>query len=188
MKNIICPLFLICLLGYSCTKEDVVPIFQPGPMTYGWAKGHKNGNSFTASGEARKHYDRPNEYFGIIFETYSTEGFKREDIVLSAIAYSTFEYMVSGKTPGVGETIVAGIAGGFYGTSTDDGDVGEDYYIVDESPNNKLTITELDTINNIVKGRFHVEFIHDPNDSKTNPNNPDKVVFSDMEFEVSFKQ
>lgn len=195
MKNIGISLIFICLCGLSCSKEEkipdpqpYIPIFEPGPMTYGWASGFKNGKEFNASGEARRSSDRPEDHFGFTFYTYGTEGELREEFSFGVISYSIYEYLISGETPKVGEPIEDGMAGGFYALFADDGDVLEDIYVANESIANMLWLTKIDTVNNIIKGFFNVKFQIDPRWPKVNPNNPDVMYFTDVKFEVSFSR
>ena len=56
---------------------------------------------------------------------------------------------------------------------------------LDTNDDNYIEITYLDTIANLVKGNFTVTYVISTS-GKVNPNNPDKVKFSDGEFEVEF--
>ncbi len=188
MKNII---LLIILLGFfGCSRSDeetLVSIYEPGDMEFGWCEGYKNGKPFVSSGEAKRYTVFTDQYFGIAFDTYTTEGFHREHIAFGAIPFSGGTFPISGRPPKVNDPIIEGMVGGFYSTSEDDGDVLEDVYLVNEDANNEIIISEVDTINNVVKGSFHVEWIIDPSRNKINESNPNNVVFSEMVFEVSFR-
>ncbi len=155
-------------------------------MTYGWATAKKSGVDFKGSGTALVHGDRPDEYFGIVVDTYvGIDSFylERENFIFNEIKYEAGEYTIAGKP----NQLYDGFVGSSYFTLSDDGDVLEDVYILDESKTNTLTIISVDTAANLVIGTFDVSYKIDPDRGKTNPNNPDKVRFSEGEFEVSFK-
>ncbi|HFA48810.1 MAG TPA: hypothetical protein ENJ95_07320 [Bacteroidetes bacterium] len=184
MKYRFLHLFLLGLFFLSCSKEDrIIPIYEPGPMTFGWVEAKKNGVEFLASCTAIANDQPPLEYFAIRFTTETEEGFAREQVTLNDIEYNP-------KTHSFGpyDERYDSVVGASYSTVTDDGDVLEDVYIWDGSAgDNSITITTVDTLNNIVKGNFTVSFVIKPGREKRNPDNPDKVTFSDAEFEASFR-
>lgn len=185
MKQITIMSLFIFLL--SCSKEDIfTPIYQAGNMEYGWVSAQKNGHDFLASGWAIKLKDYSDSYFGIQFRTETIEGFEREFFGFSEIKLETGTYQVSGEHFTINQT-PDDIIGASYGTSQLDGDVSEDNYQLNESKSNRLTVTEIDTINNMVKGTFQVWFkIDQSNREKVNPNNPDNVSLTNGSFELSF--
>ncbi|MCG8332134.1 MAG: hypothetical protein MI974_30900 [Chitinophagales bacterium] len=184
MKSLL-KIALLTLL-VSCTKDKhyELPIFEAGPQTYGWSTALKNNVGFESSGTALWHSDKPNEYFGVLLDTYTSEGFWRERISLNEIKYEIGEYQVKGGY----SDIYDGFVGSSYGTLSDDGDVVEDRYLLKASEENILKVETIDTINNLIQGTFHLAFEIDRERGKTNPANPDVVVFSEGKFEVSFKE
>ncbi len=68
----------------------------------------------------------------------------------------------------------------------DDGDVGGDAYDVDETKDNEVIVTYIDTIAGIARGRFRVSFVVD--EPKMYDSSPDCLTFSQGEFEVTFAQ
>lgn len=177
-------IFFLALL-ISCSKEDgITQIFSAGPMTYGWGTANKNDLAFESSGSALGHSDKPNEYFTLYFDTFTSDGFWRERILMNEIKYEVGEYLVKGGT----RDVYDGLIGSKYYTLDSGGDVVEDSYVVKDSPNNKLMISEVDTIENIVRGTFYLEFKIDPDREKRNPDNLNNVTFSEGEFEVSFRE
>ena len=76
-----------------------------------------------------------------------------------------------------------GLVGVSYGTLR--GDVVEDHYIMDETaPDNRIEVTFVDTVEMRIEGTFTVSFdIQDP-EKKRNPNNPDRVKFTNGHFNV----
>lgn len=176
---------LIFLLAFWCftgCKKEEVSIFYPGEMTYGKMSGNKNGKDWVASSSAQFH-DNNSSFFGIGASTFSKEGFLRESLVLNKIPLSTGYFKISGTT----NNVFDGFVGAVYHTSEDDGDVSEDSYEVDENAtNNFVEITLLDTIINKVEGNLEVSFKIATLGGKRNPNNPDKIKFSNCKFEVKF--
>ena len=75
-----------------------------------------------------------------------------------------------------------------YSTIQDDGDVLEDSYAVDESKENFLNITKMDTIENKVEGVFTINMMRKTQRDKVNPQNPEEVTFSDVEFSLTIKE
>lgn len=182
------PIFLILVVFYSCKDDDplgtneAVIIYESGDQEYGWATGKKNGVEFAASGMGITHSDKPEEYFGLRFNTYSIEGDERESFSFNKIAYDTRIFTVSGAY----DTIYNGLVGsGGYLRLYGDGDVLGEVYILDESQNNYLEVISFDTINNLITGKFDVSFIIDDSFPKVTSGTPDAVRFSEVEFEVS---
>jgi hypothetical protein len=68
-----------------------------------------------------------------------------------------------------------------YGTFSSDGDVSEDYYLVDSTDlKNGLVITRIDLPNKRLEGSFHVSYnLQEP---QLNQLNPKKVTFSEGHF------
>jgi len=179
MKKTIGIFFLVLLV--SCSKDDdgITQIFLAGPMTYGWGTANKNDLAFESSGTAQGN----NEIFGLYFDTFTSDGFWRERILLDDIKYEVGEYIIKGEIGDISD----GFVGGWYYT-LNGGDVLEDSYLLKDSPNNKLTISKIDTVENIVKGTFCLEFKIDPDREKRNQDNLNNVTFSEGEFEISFKE
>ena len=179
-------LFYLLALGLflsGCEKDDglPVPIYEAGPMTYGSVTAKKNGVDFSASAIAFINTQPPYDV-GFKFGTESVNGFRRESVRLNDIKYEAKTYAI-----GPYDERDDGVVGPAYATLTDDGDVQEDVYRWDETAtDNFLTVSEIDTVANIMKGTFTITFVIDPDREKRNPANPDKVVFSDAEFEASF--
>ena len=174
-------LLTLTLLAFLACKKESIPIYYPGDMPFGKMMGKKEGYDWVASSYAQQQDNDP-AYFGILASTCTIEGFLRETLGLNKIPMKTGSYKISGPY----NNIFDGFVGSSYGTSRDDGDVAEDNYIVDETADdNYIEITYLDTIANLVKGKFTVTYVV-TTEHAGNPNNPDKVKFSDGEFEVEF--
>ncbi len=181
MKSILFLLSATVCFAIGCQKEDV-PIYYPGSMIYGSAEAKKNGKDWLASSGAQ-HYDTIPSLFGMGMETVSEEGFPREDISFNKIPKSVGKYKVSGPY----NNVFDGFVGSSYHTLEDDGDALEDTYVLNEDAiDNYLEITLIDTVANIVQGKFTVTYDIATSGGKRNPNNPDRVKFSDGSFDIEF--
>jgi hypothetical protein len=177
--------FLIAFTSFllGCEKEEFVPIFHPGSMTYGRMNADKNGVDWVASSLAQV-YDTIPSLFGIGASTFSEEGFARENLAFNKIPKQVGRYNIRGPI----NNILDGFTGSSYFTKEDDGDALEDTYEVDESvTDNYLEVTLLDTVaHHFVQGKFTVSFKIATPGGKRNPSNPDKVKFSNGTFDVKF--
>lgn len=168
----------------SCKRNEPTPeipttIFQPGDQMNGWLKGKKNGLKFEASAHIQNHLDTAS-FFIIQFTTFSEEGFLRENIAFNKIPYRQQEYEVKGTV----NLTYDGYVGTVYYRVNGDGHSSDGKYLMDESTQNTLTITEIDTVQNIVRGTFDVSYIRvEPDESDVYPLN---IHFSEGEFEVAF--
>ncbi|GJM32043.1 MAG: hypothetical protein DHS20C18_10440 [Saprospiraceae bacterium] len=169
----------------GCKKETLdIQVYFPGPMTYGKIMATKGDKEWLASGLALRRTDRPDEYIGIHGSTYSEEGFWREDFLFYKVPISEGEYPIKGNNPEYD-----GFVSAHYAILADDGDILEDIYVPDDDrSDNWLTITEIDTVINMAKGMFNVSFILSNPDEKINPQNPDRITFSNGEFEVQIRE
>ncbi|MBI1226900.1 MAG: hypothetical protein GC192_16835 [Bacteroidetes bacterium] len=182
MKAGFITVFVISCISIGCKKEEKVPIFHPGDMTYGRMDAKKNGKNWIASSSAQN-YDNIHSLFALDAVTYSEEGFLREELFLNKIPKKVGKYVVSGPY----NDIIDDFIGSAYHTLEDDGDVLEDTWDVDETAaDNYLEITFIDTIENIVKGNMTVSFKISTDGGKRNADNPDKVKFSKGAFDVTF--
>jgi len=169
------------LILSSCEKGSLlpIPIYEAGDQVYGFASGKKQTWDWEASGAGAKYTDDYGKTFwGVSMATYSKDGFIRESLRLDFIPFQKGEYDI---THNFKESLLSST----YGTFRDDGDVLEDFYLVDETAlTNKAQITRIDTTTNIIEGLFTVTMkIKDP-EQKVNAINPDRVTFSDVSFSV----
>lgn len=153
------PAYFSCLLiGIlfisSCKKENMVVIYEAGDQEYGWAKGTKEGYDWEASGYWRYHRN-DSTHWGIDFVTYSSYGAERENITLNEIPYSTGTYPVRGRIRDLGD----GFVGGSFGMRADDGDALIGYLEPNNDENGYITVSEIDTMTNTMKGFFEIYFI-----------------------------
>jgi hypothetical protein len=212
MKNILF-LFSMLFLFAACTDDDtpVFPVDDDGPVTpedtlvlhpaiyvagdtaYGYAQGVWQDSfawegSVTIASIQNWHLTAPEDYINVIFEAYHRlSGFTRHNMYFSEIPVKTTGSFEISKGHWDQDD---GLIGASFHTSTDDGDVGEDNYIVDETAtDNLLTITEIDTVEQIYRGHFTVSFeINNPQGFKLNPNNPDKFTIRDAVFWVKLQE
>jgi hypothetical protein len=178
IKNIAFLMVAFTWFFAGCEKEidyPLAPIHFPGTQEYGWSIASKNGQAFEASGFGLKHTDRPDDFLGVEL---------RESIYIAELDYDIGTYNVVTQDADQEN----GIPIGFYATLSDDGDVTEDVYELDERQNNWIEITTIDTIAGepTISGKYNLHF--KIKRAKTNPLNPGHVRFTDGKFEVRFEQ
>jgi len=171
----------VLFFSNGCKKDDNVPIFSPGKMTYGRMEAKKNGKNWIAS-SAAYNYDTIPSLFGLSASTFSTDGFLREDLVFNKIPKSTGKYVVSGPN----NNVFDGFIGSSYHTAEDDGASEDRWNVDEEATDNYIEVTFIDTVANKVQGTFTVSFNIATDGGKRNPANPDNVKFSKGTFEVEF--
>ncbi|MEZ4955328.1 MAG: hypothetical protein R2825_17330 [Saprospiraceae bacterium] len=212
MKNILF-LFSMLFLFAACADDDtpVFPVDDDGPVTpedtlvlhpaiyvagdttYGYVSGvWTDSVAWEASTILARiqswHSTHPTNYLNIGFSAYHrVSGYLRHTINLSEIprdSIGTFDIAFDHWD------LDDGFIGATFHTLTDDGDVGEDNYIVNETAtDNLLTITEIDTVEQIYRGHFTVSFeINNPQGFKLNPDNPDKFTIRDAVFWVKLQE
>ena len=181
-------------LFVGCQKEIEYPhgpIYEPGSQTFGWSTSEKNGLPFESSAYAIKPFVLPEDLFYVHFVTYTDWGAQRE-----LISMGPFEYKLERKDNMVESLFEDEIEQSLklkqvatsYGTLSDDGDVLEDFYTIDERGDNWATITAIDTIDGevVISGEYNLHFKFKNNREKMNAVNPDHVRFTDGVFEVRF--
>ncbi|TAK50393.1 MAG: hypothetical protein EPO28_00435 [Saprospiraceae bacterium] len=169
----------------SCKKEDTgfpIPIYQPGPMTYGKATAVKATENWTASAYGQEE-DWSEGTVSVIAQTYSEEGFLREILSFQEVPKKIGKYNLS-KTISPNDGLVLAS----YGNIIDDGDVLGDYYNLDlNATDNFVEVTYIDTLERIIRGKFTATFVIDLTGAykeKIDPANPDKVKFWNGMFDV----
>ncbi|MEM9921961.1 MAG: hypothetical protein AAF990_27905 [Bacteroidota bacterium] len=168
---------------FSCDDDDMQdikrPILLPGDTTLGIAQGMRNNIDWTASGYAVE-IDSVNEVYAINFETFNEFGHRRENLTLSNIRLQTSPFELV-DDPELGKVDV------FYSTVGADGDSLEDVYVMKDGSTNQFSILEVDSIQQIIKGGFEINFkIRNQND-KVNQNNPDEIIFESILYSVKYK-
>jgi hypothetical protein len=187
LKYYVSFLFALVILLGSCEKEEVTvstPIYFPGDQQYGWSMAKKNGLDFESSGLATRHLSMPNDFFAVHLHTFTDWEAWREHIAFGELRYVTGRYTVEQEDADQRN----GIPDGSYSTFSDDGDVLEDRYKLEDGRDNWVEITAIDTINGemTVSGIYNLHFLIEGN--KKNPINPDRVNFTEGVFEVKFRQ
>jgi len=164
-------LLVSVLLLVCCGKEENVIIYEAGNQEFGWATGTREGQDWEASSYWRYHLN--DSTFRVInFLTYTSFGAERENFSLSEIPLSTGTFTVGGSSTDLGD----GLVGGSLSLSTDDGDVGGVSLKVNDDKNSYVTITEINSSTNTMKGFFEIYFIHESGELK--------VEIKDGEFEA----
>ncbi|MCW5922918.1 MAG: hypothetical protein KIS77_11275 [Saprospiraceae bacterium] len=157
MKQLNFIFLFICLVSaISCKKEDDVIIYGPGKQEFGWAKGTKEGKAWEASGFWRYHQN-DSTLWGIDFYTYSSFGEQREHFALNEIPLSIGTFPVKGRISDLGD----GFVGGSFGQWGDDGDVLIGFMGINDKKHSFITISEIDTLTDTMKGFFEIHFISD---------------------------
>ena len=179
MKNIpyfiIVLFFSICL--WTCSKDDPVIIYEPGPQTDGWATGLKSGQEWEASGFARKHGE-DSTFIGLNFVTYNQEGSLRENYATNEIPLKPGYTIVKYSLRDLGDNYV----GSFASILGSDGDLLEASYRTNNDKEGFIKITSVDTISNMVAGEFELFFIQKT--SYNDSHHPDKLELTQGYFEV----
>ena len=190
MKQFILLAALFLCFSVSCKKDnntnicdnqappDNMPIYSPGNMEHGSVSACRNGKNWEAEGMASR-YAEKDSIFGLSFDTYTYDGILRETGGINEIPLQLGKYAVwrnpygggfNGKTVGSFTTIVS------------DGDVIGDRYRLDESKDNYVEVTTLDTIANKAAGYFELHFV--VQQPKNYEENSDEVHFNSGTFEV----
>lgn len=183
MKKFLILSVSLILLILSCKKEDntlPIPIWQPGPMTHGYASATKVTEDWLASAFGKKN-DWSEGTVSVLTRTFNEFGEMRELLSFQEIPLIKGKY---GLTNGIGED---GLVSASYATLLSDGDVVGDFYQLDTlASDNYIEVTYVDTTEWVIKGSFSASFIIDLSvyGEKLNPANPDRVKFSDGSFDV----
>jgi hypothetical protein len=167
----------ILLLFSSCRKEDKPPIYLAGDTTYGFATMKKNGYDMMASGRGQYIIKEFNEKtIGISFSTYDENGLYAEGFSFGSFPLSLEQFNLCNF---IDNECVYKVS---YSTSVED--ILEDVYQPVENMDNYLEITDIDEESGWIKGKFQIFMELDHRKPKTNPDNPDRVAFTDGYFEV----
>lgn len=176
-------------------QEDTVVLqpfwFVPLEESFGFAEAiWQDSFLWKATGAASDQYwhsTNPDAYFTMSFLTFESSSnpshfFNRQDLYFSEIPLNQLgTYSISGGTWDLDD----GLVGARFFTQMDDGDVAEDSYIIDETAtDNVLSVTEVDTVEQVYKGTFTVSFQISTEGGKRNPDNPDNLKIKDGEFMV----
>ena len=155
--------FLIC-----CGKEENVIIYEAGNQEFGWATGIKEGAQWEASGYWRYHLN-DSTLRVIKFVTYSSDGSQRENFTLSYLPLSVGTFSVK-QNPDLANGVVRGSFSMFEGDASIGG------LDINENEDSFITISEVNTSTNTMKGSFEIYFISEGGELK--------IEIKDGEFEV----
>ncbi len=183
---------LLCFIG-ACKKDnntnicdnqappDNMPIYgtySPDNTKQGSINACRNGKNWEASGAAYRYAER-DSIFQLSGTTYTYDGIPREGWGISEIPLQLGKYTVF-RYPG-GGGFIGKITAGFT-TVVSDGDVIGDRYSLDESQDNYVEVTTLDTIANKAVGYFELHFV--VQQPKNYEENSEEVYFKNGTFEV----
>ncbi|MCC7506866.1 MAG: hypothetical protein IT259_16290 [Saprospiraceae bacterium] len=177
-------LLLMAFLLHACQDDappgDLFPVYLPGSTDNGEMSAIKSLTDWRASAHAVYHHFGQ-DYLAVEANTYSNDGYWRESISFSFIPVTEGVFPINRVNQM--ETNKAVRAN--YVTLAADGDVLEDYYILDTlAMDNYIQVSRLDTLNQEMEGLFTVSFILEPGFPKLNPLNPDRLKFSYGRFKV----
>lgn len=171
-------LFIALTSMTSCDKYGFNPDYSQGKAT-----AIRNGESWIAQGRGSIN----NFSIGVdfTFEVFNKAGSLRQGLDFSKIPASPGTYYLR-KISGQSQDSIPRC---LYSTISDDGDVLEDTYLVYEFENESyLTVSNYDMSNRVLKGEFRIKFFIDPQYPKSNPKDPDTLLFEKGQFEVKIKE
>lgn len=166
--------FTFFLLLISCNKDNFKPDYSGGKAT-----ALKNGHDWIGQGRGTLN----NFGIGIDmgYDVFDDIGQLRQRLSFRKIPKDLGVYKVF-NTSSQSQDSISGCS---YNTISFDGDVVEDRYKVVESENEStVTVLDYNDSERLLSGEFRVKLHIDPNRPKTNPNNPDTIVFENGKFEV----
>jgi len=168
---------LSSFLLWTCSKDDPIIIYEAGPQTDGWAIGIKSGHEWEASASARLWLE-DSTTFSISFLTYSPDGLLRESFGISGMSLRT------GSTPIKYDQsqIETGTVRGNGGILGSDGDLAEAFYTANNDKDGFVDILSIDTVSNIVTGKFEL-FLNLKQNYGEN-DHPNKIEIEEGSFEV----
>jgi|GEM_PF-2434293 len=186
MRNII-KILLLSLSFFSCDKEDMkntdpdIPyfdfkIYSPGDQSTGSAQATVFGKTWNAT--AYRHPQDSSRYFEIYFETYSDEGFTRDQISFGLFDAKIGEYTV--KNDPFDNNFNDFTIHSVYGLWASDGDLLYGAYHLDTSFDNKIIIEKND--GETIEGRFALLFT---SNKVEHTDIPGRVFFKDGKFKVN---
>ena len=180
-------LFYIVILSYclfSCNDEVTVPItiYESVDQTNGWVTATIEGHDFEAGGEVVLISEEDSiDRFAVHFRTQAPEGYLREMYNLRSIPYKVGFYEIV-HTDNVRE----GFASARFYTLIDDGDVRGSRYGVDESKTNFIEVTEVNEVEELIKGNFSVHFKLEE-DEEPPSTHPKKFSLKNGVFEMKIR-
>jgi|SRR5690606_29552198 len=165
-------IIILSIIVSSCDKTD-------NDFSKGKATALRNGELWTGQGRGSVNN------FGIgvnfVFEVFNKNGELRQVLGFSKIPTNSEKYILRNTNTQLPDSI----SGCHFTTISDDGDVVEDRYLIYESEDESyVTVLNYDETSRRLKGEFKLKFYIDPKRPKSNPINPDTIVFTNGQFEV----
>ena len=175
VKSIIA-LFILTFI--SCDKDDFQPDYSNGQAT-----AILNGDNWIGQGRGF------NNVHGIgidaYFTLYDDLGQRRQSISFRKIPPMVGNYNLF-NTSGQSTDSISGCS---FVTLSFDGDVVEDRYrVVETGEQSTIKVTDYKNSNRLLCGEFSLKLYIDPDRPKSNPSNPDTILFEMGEFEVRIEE
>jgi len=179
MKVILKYLFVfIVVSATSCDKNDFQPDYSNGQAT-----AIMNGENWI--GQGRGYSNVHGIGIDANFTVYDNLGQERQNISFRKIPRSVGVYNVF-NTSGQSTDSISGCT---FRTLTQDGDVVEDVYrVVETGEQSTIKVTDYRSSNRLISGEFSLKLYIDPDRPKSNPSNPDTILFEMGEFEVKIEE
>jgi hypothetical protein len=179
---------LTTIFLFACQKEDKYRAFSnnwKGPQTYGKVSAFRDGRLWQASGVAG--LSGSSGLYAITFQTFDPiDSVYTEDLSFSNVPFKVGRYdyihhlVVVANNPIYADSLVSLYSEGY------DDLFGPGFY-ADTTKHNWLLIESIDTIQNVIKGKFDVHY-RISEDGATYSNYPLTVHFSGGEFEVKVRK
>lgn len=186
-RNVYLLSFLVICLS-ACNDDDIdIPYFDfvlysPGSQDSGFGKAKVFDKEWQATASVFPFEFEP-QYVSIRFETYSPEGFNRDELVFGNFTLKVGLYTVI-DDPSADTSQDDNLIYGIYGQYQDDGDVIHGGYELDNDFPNTFYIERIDTIAHTVEGGFNALF--KLRESYLHANLARQVLFEDGEFMVKY--
>ncbi len=178
------PILLATIFVSCCKDKDPsIPYFDfvvywEGLQEQGSAEADVFDKEWGASAFVYPHHFEP-EYINIYFQTYTGEGFLREQISFGAFSPTVGKYSVVYDTS---TNYSDYVINGNYSTYSDDGDVLNGSYSINKDYENVVFVDIVDTINHEIEGRFSLMF--DLDESDFDKDLARRVLFENGKFKV----
>ncbi len=184
---IISSLFLVMWVS-ACKDDDTgIPYFDfvihsPGPQDSGFASAKVFDKTWEATAYIFPYYLEP-QYVSVIFNTFTPEGYIRDEVHFGNFALQEGSYTVI-EHPAASTLQDDHLIWGGYAQFQDDGDVIYGGYELDTTYNNQFHIDRIDTIAHSIEGRFEALFIL--RDYYWHANLARQVLFEEGKFLVKY--
>ena len=169
---------LIVLFFASCNKNDFEPNYSQGK-----ALAIKNGKDWM--GQAGGVIDRQGVGIDFYYDVFDDSGQLRERLGFSKVPYAIGNHRLFENFGHLLDSLPTCN----YTTISFDGDVVEDRYkVVEVGDESIVTVTDYDESEKLLSGEFKIKLYIDPDRPKSNPSNPDTILFEVGEFEVTIEE